>query len=440
MAHVGNREKTFGQKVKSFLGKVSLAAAFAGAAGVGYHHHYRTQEDVTAKVSSVEHTPKGTIIHTDKGVFSNHKTAFHQKDEKKAQEISAKIAPGGTYKFNVYGIFPRIGSLSPDTFGIHRNIANAVPVSLPPPPRPAPQAGDTCAKNSNLVQMAEVNPQLAQDIEIMKWLPLTGSLLYDFLKDPENAIESCVFQVARGKATVSTYLEKRARIASTGGTSIAFHEYFHAAQDLRADHISLKHLTLEDAAALYLMKEAAAVAYEMVSKREAENLGMTFSEPGNYTVKIEAETINYSAIKASTNAGSVKAFNLAYDAALLQNTQDDEKTRMQKALSAGGQAVVRHLLAAQDTWWNNHYIELTQKHVNPKAHIFKKSRDIPEYDDKRNTLYAMQGFVSHDISLVPPEFLGPDADAEIAKTLKAFGLSVVRTPQKRTKTKQPRIS
>jgi hypothetical protein len=146
MAGAYGKQKTFGEKVGSFFRRATLTVIFtgvAGAGGIGYHH-YGTKEDVAARVASVEMKPAAKageaatmVVHTDKGTFINKPTLAYLKDSGDTAELAGKLRPGAAVKLTVYGVNPKIGSLSLEDFRIYRNITNVVSDSGVGAPVPA---------------------------------------------------------------------------------------------------------------------------------------------------------------------------------------------------------------------------------------------------------------------------------------------------------------
>jgi hypothetical protein len=190
---------------------------------------------------------------------------------------------------------------------------------------------EACAMNANLPEIAQKTPQIARDLALMEKLPLTGQPVFEKLGNPAHGIKSCLFPVPEKSARMSTYSSKLARIARGSRTTATFHEYFHALQDINGDS-SIYRLTQKDAVIGILLQEAAAVAYEIAARHEAENKGLTFFEPLEIVEQVLGETVTYSIISASTDKETNAAFRTAYDTAWKQNSGADAETREAKAL------------------------------------------------------------------------------------------------------------
>lgn len=454
--------RTFGQKAKSFFKKAALIAAFAAAAGGTGYNYYGTEEDIEAKVTAVEikapSNPEDAPrirIHTDHGTFVNETTRFHMKDGEDVKNITEALKPGASVKLTVYGLNPQIGKFSRDDLKIFRNI---IKVHVYAPPEPMPQPGDprgnfippekedwrapvtppvltgtlpevdqeapeTSAPNSNLPLIAQNTPQLARDLAIMSRLPLTGYGIYNALKDPNNGITSALFPVPKGEGSTSTYYQRNVRVARGAGTQTAFHEYFHAWQDLTHGKHSMFDLTTKDAVVANLLEEASAVAYEMSAKREAQNHGIAFVEAAVYEQKVEGGTIIRTTTSPSRDPKNIKVFNEAYDRAFAANSEMGASAQEALALQAGGQAVIRRLLSGADASWRSTYVKRAIENVNRNLDAFTASETDPGYASKRAEVFNNAARLSKDINFVPAEFSGNNVTAEVEKTVTALGFT-----------------
>ncbi|TAL27776.1 MAG: hypothetical protein EPN97_16415 [Alphaproteobacteria bacterium] len=441
MAQDKGRKRTFGQKAARFIRRLTLCTAFAAAAGAGYNF-YGTQQDITARVTSVEPAPSGSIIHTDRGNFVNTPTIAHEKTPDDVLSIAGKMKPGATVKLHVYGI-EKIGQFRFENFGYYRNITEAIMIREPRaviPPDPAlvvppgmvnaegidkedPALPQACAANDDLAGISARTPRLARDLDIMRQLPLTGTGVYEMLKDPANNIESCLFPVPPKSGATSTYLNKHARIARGMGTSVVFHEYFHAQQSVNEGGKNMYTLTEGDAVVANLLKEASAVAYELAARQEAENVGLKFYEPPPYIEKWQegdiVHTQTWTKISPASAPATRAAFKEAYNASFEANAGMQDDAREAAALQAGGRAVVSHLLAGKNADWNSTYTDLVIGNV--KGRYFRKSGTGDAYIARRDEVFKSQGGISSGINFVPEEYLGPDAKPAIEKAFKDVG-------------------
>jgi hypothetical protein len=277
---------------------------------------------------------------------------------------------------------------------------------------------EACVANDNLQEIAQETPQLFLDLAIMEKLPLTGEGVYEILNDPANGITTCRFPVDRNANTTCSYSNQNVRLSRGSGTGSAFHEYFHAAQDVNDGNTDMFDLTMKDAAIADLLQEASAVAYVLAAQQEAANHGLEFF-------------INSGRFHASDEQQNIDVFQDAYNAAWKKNAHLDAQAREAKSLEAGGQAVVRYLMDGKDLEWAAGYAHQTISNINNNSRVFRDDgREFePEYKDTRYNAYGKLGLVSSQINFIPAEYLGADADAAIDKCFAAMGFQVVsKTP------------
>jgi hypothetical protein len=312
--------------------------------------------------------------------------------------------------------------------------AQAMPASPPPGLiTPSPRVEDTmtpevCVKNTDLAEVSQNAPELSRALFIMGQLPLTGRGPYDMLRDPANHMTSCLYPTPPGGATESSFEGTRAHIGRGTGTATAFHEYFHAWQTIQEGDDDMYELTLKDALAANLLKEAAAVAYEMAAKREAQNLKFAF-EPASKLVRHDARgTVTTSTLYASQDPDNLKAFNAAYDTSWKQGAASPTPDREAAALQAGGQAVVRRLMSGADKNWKAAYGALAAGNINRNLDAFREDGTSAGYADKRRRVFLAEGGVSGSISFLPPEFAGPGAAAAVEASLARVNLSTEPAP------------
>lgn len=453
-------KETAGQKAKKFAKRLTLALAFGAAAAGTTMNYYSSDEELLVRIEKVKvepateagEAPKMTI-YTDKGTFVNVPTRMLMKDAEDAAEIGQYLREGETLRITVYGLTPKLGKLDRDDFHLYRNIRKVHPgpgqiIMMPPPPTPGdgvivtppgqqpPQlpptgsltdngfeenqmAPEASAMTSDLNAMSKNVPQLARDLSIMAKLPLTGRPVYDVLVDPANNMKSTLFPVRPKSGSASSYSNHHARIGRGTGTSTAFHEYYHAYQDVSEPGRGMFDLTVKDAAIANFLTEASAVAYEIASRKEAEKLGMQFRTTPVYREKApDGSFATYTITSPSTNPENLKVFDVAYNAALQQNLGEA------KALEAGGKAVVRRLLDAQDDQWRATYAQLAIININNNLHAFREDGTSAGYEAKRIGVFQRQGKLGTALNFIPDEFTGPQANASIEKTFKAMGLLI----------------
>lgn len=291
-------------------------------------------------------------------------------------------------------------------------------------------AAEYCAANSNQPEMELKTPRLARDMEVLSQLPLTGRPVYNVVTDPANGFQSCIFPADPKQGSRSTYSQKVAKIASNSDGLTTAHEYFHALQDMNGGNDGFYRLTLRDAVVDNLLQEASAVAYEMAARREASNRGLSFYRPpAVLETRADGTVTTWYFLKASTDLGNIAAFREAYDKAWLLNAAADARTREEKSLEAGGQAVVRRLMSGEDRIWSSVYLNLAARNANANgATLSFNSRvyslidsETSGYPAKRDAAFKKMGAVSANINFIPAEFLGPDAERHIDKCFTDLG-------------------
>jgi hypothetical protein len=280
--------------------------------------------------------------------------------------------------------------------------------------------------NRDLDQINAQAPRLARDLDLMRQLPLTGHDVYGSLKSDNSPIplETCLFPEPQNPPTAGNYEDRRTRIGRGTGTSVAFHEYFKASQDVNEGRFTMYSLNVRDAAVASMLKEATAVAYEVTARQEAENLGFKFYEP------LPANIVQgYSDASPAQNPATRAVFRAAYDDALKQNAGAgaDADTREALALQAGGRAVVSHLMAGGDPDWSRAYKAVTLTKIYGDPNGFQAEDDkYGMYTSMREGVFRAQGVVSDGINLVPEEYLGPKAPQAVQKALDTFDLNPAR--------------
>lgn len=416
---MGYKFDQFKKKFKKFTRKALLTTAFMGAAGTPLYHYYGTREDIIAQVVSVD---SDFTVRTDKGIFSNDPTYMYLKNERDVAQIDRLMQPGQNVKLTVYGFNPHIGSFSLSSIGIHRNISNAAKVAPAllgtPTQTAAPGSGgndvDTMEPgmsedNANIEAINQKMPQLGQDLAIMNSLPLTGKPVYDILKDPVNNMRTSLTATPVGVPASAAYSNHRLRVPRNTGTASVFHEAFHAAQDVRDGDNDMFTLTQRDAVVANLLTEAAAVAYELAAQKEAANRGISF------------HTRDSSVGGASDKKINKDAFEKAYNKSWSANASLPAEEREAKALEAGGQAVVRFLLAGGDSSWSQAYVNLVVSNINNNLGAFTANERSARYPAQRDKVFSKQGDVLPKINFIPAEYLGPDAPQFIQQCFQTMG-------------------
>lgn len=266
----------------------------------------------------------------------------------------------------------------------------------------------SCAQTSDFEAMTRELPAVSSALDIMARLPLTGEDIYATINDHENKILSCTYKTSEEtKEVLGYYQNKRVMIDNVTGTSVVFHEYFHAVQGTGNGLDERYALTFKDAVIACLLTEATAAAYELIAWKEAENNGLPFIQGQGQTF-------------AESGWGR-QIFDNAYYRSWNGNEGMDLETRQAKALEAGGQEIVRYLLNGEDRQWRSFYLN-NIRHDIKNGFINNDHEKDWWYEGMRYNIYMKQGYVSSKISLIPEEFLGEDADRKIGEYFKKTGL------------------
>lgn len=282
---------------------------------------------------------------------------------------------------------------------------------------------DVCVDNTNPIELQKKIPEVAKDFSLMEKLPLTGKPVYDLLMNPVNNIASCIFYVEEGTPSTSTYKYRRIKVASNAGTTLLFHESFHAAQDINRKGLGTNLLTQKDTSAYLLLQEATAAAYEIAARQEAENHRFSFTNTSTNPENKKLTTV-------SDDPRVRNAFLHAYNEAWKSRPDMESSARAAQALGAGGKAVVRHLLDGKNDAWKSHYSDLVTYNIRNTLHYFKNDalKYVPERHEQRSQIYAKLGYISPLINFVPEEYLGPNAEASIDLCLKNMGIKTIPQP------------
>lgn len=272
---------------------------------------------------------------------------------------------------------------------------------------------EVCASLADLGEIEKKTPQFFRDFSIMAQLPLTGRPVYDVLITQGRDMMACLFPYAADH-WAGYFLKNKIGVARGMGTSATCHESLHAVQQvIFAGDRKPAGLTIKDAAAHLLLREAVAAAYGLATRYEAESLGLKF---------FEISPVNDISATAE-RAANRRAFAEAYEKSWKKTAGLEDVPRKAKALEAAGQAVVRHLMAGNDVAWKDFYAVHTDRLLKEKIVFSSFYTDRPDaaYAASRDRTYKNTGFISSQINFLPPEYLGADSTQAIDESLKAVG-------------------
>lgn len=286
-----------------------------------------------------------------------------------------------------------------------------------------------CVSSDDLKGVEQRAPQVFRDFSLMRKLALTGAPVFQQITDPAGRMEICLFPVPAWESSFNVYSNGRAEIARGSSSLGAMHEYYHAAQDIQSggDDLLMR-LKTKDAVVGFLLLEAAALAYELALLQEAENNGVElfFKKQVKVINGDGSKTYSFSGIAMMPDVRG--AFLAAYNETWLDNVDGDDKGREEKALSAGGKAVVRHLLEGKNASWAQIYRSLAARNLNSnvekRAQLCVDCGDPPGYGEQRRRIYLGLGAVGGKISFVPDEYLDKGAERSIDGCFRAMGFVV----------------
>lgn len=261
---------------------------------------------------------------------------------------------------------------------------------------------EVCVKNTNTQGMQKNLPLLHKNFQVIAQLPLTGKPVYNEILKPANDIRTCRVSKGTLKAkTLGTYDSGANKLRIGEDTSIATfsHENFHALQDIGKvfDGLWGGELTYQDSIVGRLLLEATAEAYAFTVYKEAQKF-----HP-------DTQVIFRQAFPDMDMDG---IFEKAYDAAWEKNAGTGLKNRKQKALQAGGKAIVRALLEGKSEGWTTSYSKFSTKYEPP--YVSDADALYSEYMASRHALYLRTGHVSQYINLTPNILLGKNAAQKIS--------------------------
>jgi len=265
-----------------------------------------------------------------------------------------------------------------------------------------------CAKNSNISEMNQKLPRIAEEFNSLSKLPLSGAPLYKKISNPDNSITSCKVHFNKNIGILGLYSNRVIYIEKGIPLNVLAHEAFHSIQNI--NNKEPKNISVNDFAFSIVLDEATAMAYELVIEQEMQNNNVSYN-------------IDNIRKTASNNKAIRKTFKKAYNSYLKEHDSVDKKTLHAKALEAGGQAVVRYTLKGKNLLWTVNYINLTSYNIRANNDfllmnsLFKKPKN---YNYLRDIHYLKMGEVSALINLTPKEYTGDKASININKTLKTL--------------------
>lgn len=258
---------------------------------------------------------------------------------------------------------------------------------------------EECVPTSDAQQFEQKFPALYGSFKKIEALPYSGQSIASHMKDPLNGIQTCsgnnLVKGAVGQFDPETG-QLSMRMDNIDG-KIYTHEMFHAGQYVNGAlaWLDAAQLTQEDSLQGNMLIEASAVGYSFVVYKE-----MSKTDPAAY----EDFTATWYSF------GMRARFDAAYARALPSGEE--------KALEAGGKAVVEGLLSGENQKWAQGYTERSLKILrNSDAN----ARLREGYAADRAEAYRAAGEVSPTMNLTPDWMLAKNPERNIARHLAKTG-------------------
>lgn len=259
----------------------------------------------------------------------------------------------------------------------------------------------SCAPTNDPTILQQHLPRVADNLRLLARLSDTGAPVYSSVAaSPQTMI--CV-QNREGQG--GSYMTGKIEVGERHDMLILAHEYFHAHQDLRGanGHQHTRILTARDLGFTELLAEATAAAYEMVVEADAAYQGTIYERSTFFS--------------ASRNTPIRDLFSAVYIRSATAYPQDNARAHTW-ALQEAGRAVVLYLMSGEDSDWRESYS--TQALFNANKRLFAPNDCQPGYSRQRDGILFSQGYVSDEINLTPPVYLGDNADRYIQRDIANF--------------------
>ena len=275
----------------------------------------------------------------------------------------------------------------------------------------------TCAMTGT-PDFAQRVPRIQAVFTKLAQQPISGQQMVMTVTDPRNQIEACLVRdlsSSPDRSVLGLYTSNNHRLSVLSGNpapAVIAHESFHAYQQFSGGFSAMTNtgaLYARDRVTGLLLMEATAAAYEQVVMKEISFTDAKYPR----------------AFRHENDFHTNRTFDRAFDDSYAANANLPEAARRRVALQAGGQAVVRFLMAGRDSGWKSGYRENAQ----PYARLTSAPAQEPQaYAQKRAGFYRALGQVAPGLQLVPDEFLDARADASIAQVLKTFRIDAPAAP------------
>jgi hypothetical protein len=262
---------------------------------------------------------------------------------------------------------------------------------------------EKCVQTSDTQAFQQQFPDLYNSFKKIESLPYSGRHLTAQMKDPANGIPTCVANDVDGGAAgefIPDLVKLRMRIGAVDARAYT-HEMFHAGQHINGALAQLgsPNLAIEDNMAGNMLVEASAVGYSFIVYKEMDK-----TEPGAYA---DFASTWYS-FKMQPH------FDAAYAKALPQGEE--------KALEAGGKAVVEALLSGANEDWSTTYAVRSAQ--NSWQSTLPQVRLREGYAAERTDYFRKAGSVSPNINITPDWMLAKNPEQGINSHLAKSGIVI----------------
>ncbi|MEZ0262182.1 MAG: hypothetical protein ACAH80_14335 [Alphaproteobacteria bacterium] len=262
---------------------------------------------------------------------------------------------------------------------------------------------EKCVQTSDAQGFQQQFPDLYNSFKKIESLPHSGRHLAAQMKDPANAIPTCVANDVDGGAAgefIPELVKLRMRSGEVDARAYT-HEMFHAGQHINGalKLLGSPSLAIEDNMAGNMLVEASAVGYSFMVYKEMDKV-----EPGAYA--------NFT--KTWYSFDMKPHFDAAYAKALPRGEE--------KALEAGGKAVVEALLRGVNEDWSHTYAVRSAE--NSYQSTLPEVRQNAGYSEARTEYFRQAGKVSPTVNITPDWMLQKNPEQGITTHLAKSGIVI----------------
>lgn len=262
---------------------------------------------------------------------------------------------------------------------------------------------EKCVQTSDTQAFQQQFPDLYNSFRKIEALPYSGRHVTSNLKNPANGIPTCVANDVEGGAAgefIPELVKLRMRLGKVDARAYT-HEMFHANQHINGalKMLGSPRLAIEDNMAGNMLVEASAVGYSFIVYKEMDK-----TEPGVYA---DFTSTWYSFdMKPHFDAAYAKAQPLGEE----------------KALEAGGKAVVEALLNGANEDWSLTYAVRSAQ--NSAQSTMPEVRQSAGYGEARTDYFRKAGEISPGINITPDWMLKKNPERDINTHLANSGIFI----------------